>query len=61
MHPIQVGGSKIKIPKTEEIQSLEYKFRAESEAGSILEESSAIQEEHAVTGKRGHISLSVAK
>ena len=53
---IQVGGSgKIKIPKTEEIQSLEYRFRAESEAESILEESSAVQDEKSVNGKHDYI------
>lgn len=35
----------MKIPKSEEIQALEYKFRAESEEGSILEESYVILDE----------------
>lgn len=34
---IQVGGSKNKIPKTEEIQSLEYRYRVELEAVSDWE------------------------
>lgn len=31
------GSGKAKVPKTEEIQSLEYRFRIESEAGSEWE------------------------
>ena len=36
---LQVGGSTKKIPKTEEIQSVEYRFRIDLETGSELGES----------------------
>ena len=36
---LQVGGSTKKIPKTEEIQSIEYQFRVDLETGSELGES----------------------